>query len=99
MPFPLPVPCQDRGRRYASDPEGDRFGGHESGGGGGRGDCPLREHYYGQLRMRYVLGRRRREAGKLGPSDSLIVQPTSLGTGVDHAFMEVKELCSQFPIR
>ncbi|CAN0035094.1 unnamed protein product, partial [Ascophyllum nodosum] len=67
---------------------------------GGSGDCNGdwergAEHesggprHYGQLRLRYVLGRRRRQAGELGPSDVLIVQPTSVGLGVDHAFMEV----------
>lgn len=44
---------------------------------------------YGQLRMRYVLQRRLGEAGELGPRDTLIVQPTSIGTGMDAKFMEV----------
>lgn len=44
---------------------------------------------YGQLRMQYVLEKRCGEAGSLGPRDLLIIQPTSIGKGMDSKFMEV----------
>ena len=80
-----PTWSRGQGQRACDGGSGDcngdweRGAEHESGG----------PRHYGQLRLRYVLGRRRRQAGELGPSDVLIVQPTSVGLGVDHAFMEV----------
>lgn len=44
---------------------------------------------YGQLRMRYVLSKRRRQVGEMGPRDLLILQPTSIGAGIDAGFIEV----------
>lgn len=44
---------------------------------------------YGQLRLRYVLRKRMGQAGELGPNDPLILQPTSIGSGIDAGFLEV----------
>ncbi|CAN0233857.1 unnamed protein product [Pylaiella littoralis] len=44
---------------------------------------------YGQLRMRYVLSKRRGQVGETGPEDLLILQPTSIGAGIDAGFIEV----------
>ena len=75
---------------------GGSGGGGEGGGGGARGgDGEARERgcedlaRYGQLRMRYVLGRRQGEAGELGPDDLLMIQTTSIGGGIDAGFVEV----------
>lgn len=45
---------------------------------------------YGHMRVRDVLLKRRGEAGVLGPTDAIIVQPTSIGVGVEAMFMEVR---------
>ena len=65
----------------------DRCSGEGSGEAAERG----RETFasYGQLRMRYVLRKRRGEAGEVGPDDLLIIQPTSIGNGIDAGFVEV----------
>ena len=44
---------------------------------------------YGQLRMRHVLSKRRWQIGETGPEDLLILQPTSIGAGINEGFVEV----------
>ncbi|CAM9499556.1 unnamed protein product [Choristocarpus tenellus] len=44
---------------------------------------------YGQLRLKLVLERRKGEAGPLGRLDRVLLQPTSIGMGVDALFMEL----------
>lgn len=57
----------------------------EWGGAGGTG-LPS---YGGQLRMKYLLSKRRNQVEDAGPEDLLILQPTSIGTGIDAGFLEV----------
>ncbi|CAM9232085.1 unnamed protein product [Ectocarpus sp. 13 AM-2016] len=43
----------------------------------------------GQLRMKYLLSKRRSQVEEAGPEDLLILQPTSIGAGIDAGFLEI----------
>lgn len=70
--------------------EEEKDGGEEEGDAAAEREESVALARYGQLRMRHVLWKRRREAGNVGPSDLLIVQPTSIGNGIDAGFVEVR---------
>ncbi|CBJ30303.1 conserved unknown protein [Ectocarpus siliculosus] len=55
---------------------------------GGAGGTDLR-YYGGQLRMKYLLSKRRGQVEEAGPEDLLILQPTSIGAGIDAGFLEI----------
>eukprot|EP00903_Cladosiphon_okamuranus_P020333 g18655.t1 len=86
--------CEDRD---APSSGLDGGGGGDNGSGGpeeareksGAGETVAALFSYGQLRMRHVLSKRRQQVGEMGPEDLLILQPTSIGSGIDAGFMEV----------